>query len=293
MKKVFSLFITIAIVLTALMSVSAIDATPIPDIPEGKYALKDTALQLTSDITSGVTSTAKSAVRIVPAMKEATLDISGKQYLYVWIYVSDETMLYDNNGDSIELCSGGNRDTEESAIYFYYDKEFVPTVGFDYAPLDRGWNEYLLKLDDFMVDKGGALNPAALNYIGIVMRSNPEGLTFAVSKMYAVNLEDLTYDPSVVDPTGTTAAPATDAPLPELTTAAPVTDAPTEAPAVTTAAPATEAATTAAQTDKKPEQTTAPEQTGGCGSSVAGIAALFALIPAGAVMLKKKKNRNA
>ncbi len=291
MKKFLSVAFVFLMMLSLLTpGISATGAAPaeIPAIPEGVYSLKDTAIQITTDVTVGTTTQASKAVRIVPTMAAETIDISGKQYIYVWIYVADETLLYDNNGDSIELCSGGNRDTEESALYFYYDKAIVPTINYDYSQLDRGWNEYLLKLDDFMVDAGGSLNRAGLNYVGFVMRSKPEGLTFAIGPMYAVNMEDVNVDESKVTTVGgqETTPEETLPPLitEPITTPAPVetTPAPTDMSGDTTPAPV--------DTAPAPARTTpAPEDEGGCGSAVAAAALLPALLFGAGIVIRRRK----
>ncbi len=288
MRKILSVALMLALMLSMLtLGITATDALSpeVPDIPEGVYSVRDSAMQLTKEITVGNTTQASKAVRIVPAMAADSLDISGKQYIYVWIYVSDETMLYDNNGDSIELCSGGNRDTEESALNFYYDKAMVPTINYDYARLDRGWNEYLLKLDDFMIDDGGSCDRTRLNYVGFVMRSKPEGLTFAIGPMYAANMEDLSFDASkvttVVD--GETTPEET---LPPLVTE-PVTTPGNTEPTSTTPG------TTPSTPVSTPKDTTTTANTGrqgGCGS-VAETAALLPVALFGAAVVVKRRKR--
>lgn len=289
MKKFLTVAFAILMMLSVLtLGISATDAVPpeIPEIPEGVYAVKDSAVQITNDVTVGTTTQASKAVRIVPTMAAESIDVSSKQYIYVWIYISDETMVYNNNGDSIELCSGGNRDTEESAMYFYYDKAIVPTINYDYAQLDRGWNEYLLKLDDFMVDAGGSCDRTRLNYVGLVMRSKPEGLNFAIGPMYAVNMEDLDFDASKV----TTVSPEDTTPeetLPPLVTE-PVT---TPSDPETTLATPDE--TTPASVDTTPtsvETTPASvENNGGCGSVVAATMLLPISLFGATIVIRRRK----
>ena len=289
MKKILSVVLMLTLMLSMLtLGITATDALSpeVPDIPEGVYSVRDSAMQLTKEITVGNTTQASKAVRIVPAMAADSLDISGKQYIYVWIYVSDETMLYDNNGDGIELCSGGNRDTEESALNFYYDKAMVPTINYDYARLDRGWNEYLLKLDDFMIDDGGSCDRTRLNYVGFVMRSKPEGLTFAIGPMYAVNMEDLSYDASkvttVVD--GETTPEET---LPPLVTE------PVTTPGTNTEPTSTTPQIAPPAPDSTPKDTTTAANTGkqgGCGS-VAAVALLPIALFGTAVVVRRCKRK--
>lgn len=283
MKKLMTLAFVFAMLLSALTLGIAAD-NALPEIPTGAYSVKASAIRLTTDTAVGVTQQSSKAVRIVPTLTAGSIDISEKQYIYVWIYVSDETLLYDNNGDSIELCSGGNRDTEESAINFYYDKAITPTINFDYARLDRGWNEYLIKLDDFQVLTGGELNRKALNYIGFVMRSKPEGLTFAIGPMYAVSMEDLDYDGSAITSADTDAATTPEQTLPPLITE------PVTTPRSTTATPATAPAPDTTASPKSNDTTTAaPEGKGGCASS----ASLLAIVPmmtfCAAVTFKRRK----
>lgn len=289
MKKILSVAVVLVMMLSVLtLGIAATDAVSpeVPDIPEGVYSVKDSAIKLTNEVTVGTTTQASKAVRIVPAMAADSLDISGKQYIYVWIYVSDETMLYDNNGDGIELCSGGNRDTEESAMYFYYDKAIVPTINYDYAQLDRGWNEYLLKLDDFMVDAGGSCDRTRLNYVGFVMRSKPEGLTFAIGPLYAVNMEDLNYDPSKVT-TVVTEDTTPEETLPPLVTEPVTKPVTTEAPAPTTP----ETTTVAPDPTPKDTTTVAPDsgKQGGCGSVVAATVLLPVALFGAAVVVRRRK----
>lgn len=289
MKKILSVAVVLVMMLSVLtLGIAATDAVSpeVPDIPEGVYSVKDSAIKLTNEVTVGTTTQASKAVRIVPAMAADSLDISGKQYIYVWIYVSDETMLYDNNGDGIELCSGGNRDTEESAMYFYYDKAIVPTINYDYAQLDRGWNEYLLKLDDFMVDAGGSCDRTRLNYVGFVMRSKPEGLTFAIGPLYAVNMEDLNYDPSKVT-TVVTEDTTPEETLPPLVTEPVTTPVTTEAPTPTTP----ETTTVAPDPTPKDTTTVAPDsgKQGGCGSVVAATVLFPVALFGAAVVVRRRK----
>ena len=289
MKKILSVAVVLVMMLSVLtLGIAATDAVSpeVPDIPEGVYSVKDSAIKLTNEVTVGTTTQASKAVRIVPAMAADSLDISGKQYIYVWIYVSDETILYDNNGDSIKLCSGGNRDTEESAMYFYYDKAIVPTINYDYAQLDRGWNEYLLKLDDFMVDAGGSCDRTRLNYVGFVMRSKPEGLTFAIGPLYAVNMEDLNYDPSKVT-TVVTEDTTPEETLPPLVTEPVTTPVTTEAPAPTTP----ETTTVAPDPTPKDTTTVAPDsgKQGGCGSVIAATVLLPVALFGAAVVVRRRK----
>ena len=283
MKKLLSVAFAILMMLSVLtLGISATEAVPVevPDIPDGVYSVKDSAIKITNDVTVGTTTQASKAVRIVPTMAADSIDVSGKQYIYVWIYVADETMLYDNNGDSIELCSGGNRDTEERAMYFYYDKAIVPTINFDYAQLDRGWNEYLLKLDDFMVDAGGSCDRTRLNYVGFVMRSKPEGLTFAIGPMYAVNMEDMDVDTSKVT-TVEVAETTPEETLPPLITE----------PVTTPAAPETTTAAPEVTTPAPVETTSAPvvEDKGGCGSIIATTMLLPISLFGAAIVIRRRK----
>lgn len=196
MKKLFKTAVSVllsAVLTAAVITVALPAGAALPDRPQkGDYTLKGSALQLTSGSTEATTSAASVGTRITPGLKEASFDVSNYDYIYLWIYVSDASLLSNNNGDGIELCSGGKQDSEESALYFHRTKDSVPTINNSYSPLKTGWNEYMLKLEDFTVTKGGTLNTSNLNFIGLVLRSTKPGLTFGVSEIYAVKSGDFT-----------------------------------------------------------------------------------------------------
>ncbi|MBQ9106537.1 MAG: hypothetical protein IJY56_01445 [Clostridia bacterium] len=206
MKKIFkaALSAVLSVMLCVTAAAIALPAgAALPDRPQkGDYTLKNSALQLTSGNTEATTSAASTGTRIAPNLKEASFDISNYDYLYLWIYVSDASLLSNNNGDGLELCSGGMQDSEESALYFHRTKESVPTINSNYSPLKTGWNEYMLKLEDFTVTKGGSLNASNLNFIGLVLRSTKPGLTFGISDIYAVKSGEFTAPTVSSSPSG-------------------------------------------------------------------------------------------
>lgn len=190
MKRTLCLVLLLALCVSLCAGAASAEET-LPPVPGSSAYQYTNALQLT-EATSAVTTTkAKSAVRLKPTLCAGTLDISDYDYLHLWLYVSDASLLYDNNGDGLELSSGGKQDSQENTLYFSYTKAQVPTINADYSRLKTGWNEYLLKISDFQVKAGGELNAAALNYIGLVLRSNPAGLSFAMSAIYAVKAENV------------------------------------------------------------------------------------------------------
>ncbi|MBO5279249.1 MAG: hypothetical protein J6B06_07150 [Lachnospiraceae bacterium] len=165
--------------------------TVLPQLPaDSRYEILN-SLKLTEATDAMTTTKAKAGTRLVAGLAGPEFDISGYDYLHLWIYVSDDTILYNNNGDGLELASGGTYDQEENSLNFYYDKAAMPTINSDYSKLQAGWNEYLLKISDFKISTGGSLKLAELDYIGLVLRSNPAGLTFAMSEIYAVKEEDV------------------------------------------------------------------------------------------------------
>lgn len=191
MKTLLPLTLLLALLMTLWSGTVLAEGAPLPQRPTAGAYGYSSGLQLTEATAAQTTTEAKKAVRVQASLKQTAFDISEYDYLHVWIYVSDAALLYDNNGDGLELSSGGKQDKEESALYFSYTKAEVPTVNGSYARLETGWNEYLLKLADFQVATGGTLDPTKLNYIGLVLRSNPAGLTFAMSEIYAVKAEDV------------------------------------------------------------------------------------------------------
>lgn len=191
-KKLLSLGLLLTLLLPLWSGTILAEGAVLPQRPAaGAYACS--GLQLTEATGAVTTTEAKKAVRAQAELTDTSFDVSGYDYLYLWIYVSDASLLYDNNGDGLELSSGGKQDKEENTLYFSYNKAVVPTINGDYARLQTGWNEYLLKIDDFQVTAGGALNPKALNYIGLVLRSQPAGLIFAMSEIYAVKAENVVH----------------------------------------------------------------------------------------------------
>lgn len=191
MKRTLCLGLLLALCISLCAGAVSAEQT-LPSVPgSGAYQYTN-ALQLTEATSAATTTKEKSAVRLKPTLCAEALDLTDYDYLHLWLYVSDASLLYDNNGDGLELASGGKQDTQENTLYFSYTKAQVPTINADYSRLQTGWNEYLLKISDFQVKAGGELNAAALNYVGLVLRSNPAGLTFAMSAIYAVREEEVT-----------------------------------------------------------------------------------------------------
>lgn len=187
--------LAVCMVLTLLLSVfagtAAAEGTSLPPLPEERSFRYSEGLKL-SEATGAITTTkAKSGTRLAASVVDGVQDISEYDYLHLWIYVSDDSLLYDNNGDGLELSSGGKQDKEEVGLYFSYTKAEVPTINENYAGLHTGWNEYLLRSSDFKVAVGGTFDPKALDFIGLVLRSTSAGLTFAMSEIYAVHEEDV------------------------------------------------------------------------------------------------------
>lgn len=194
MQKIRLLSVILILALLASLCCNTVlaEEETLPALPETSDYVITEKLQLTNATDILTTTKAKSGTRLKAQLLEESFDISQYDYLYLWIYVSDDTVLYDNNGDGLELASGGKEDQEENALYFYYNKATVPTINENYHSLKTGWNEYLLKISDFKVTAGGSLDHTVLNYIGLVLRSNPAGLTFAMSEIYAVKEENVT-----------------------------------------------------------------------------------------------------
>ena len=181
----------LSLILTLFVGMVAAENVELPTLPEEGNFQYTNGLKL-SEATSAITTTKeKGATRLAATVINGIQDISEYDYLHLWIYISDAALLYDNNGDGLELSSGGKQDKEEAGLYFSYTKAEVPTINEDYARLQSGWNEYLLRLSDFRVAAGGTFDPAALDFIGLVLRSNPAGLTFAMSEIHAVREEDV------------------------------------------------------------------------------------------------------
>lgn len=189
--RVLSMFLALTLVLTMISGIRVTAVDELPALPDScDYVIRN-ALKLTNATDTITTTQAKTGKRLTAEMVQTEFDISQYDYLYLWIYVSDADILYDNNGDGLELASGGQHDNEENALFFYYNKASVPTINDNYGRLQTGWNEYLLKISDFKTSTGGVLDETALDYIGLVLRSNPAGLTFAMSEIYAVREEDV------------------------------------------------------------------------------------------------------
>ena len=137
-----------------------------------------------------------------------------------------------------------------------------------------------------MIDDGGSCDRTRLNYVGFVMRSKPEGLTFAIGPMYAVNMEDLSYDASkvttVVD--GETTPEET---LPPLVTE------PVTTPGTNTEPTSTTPEIAPPAPDSTPKDTTTAANTGkqgGCGS-VAAVALLPIALFGTAVVVRRCKRK--
>ena len=190
--RVLSIILALTLVLTMISGIRVTATEGLPALPDNSNYTICNALKLTNATEAMTTTKAKTGTRLTAEMVQTEFDISQYDYLYLWIYVSDATVLYDNNGDGLELASGGQQDNEENSLFFYYNKASVPTINNNYGKLQTGWNEYLLKLSDFKTSTGGTLDETALDYIGLVLRSNPAGLTFAMSEIYAVTEENVT-----------------------------------------------------------------------------------------------------
>lgn len=186
------MILALTLVLTMTSGIRVTAAEGLPALPNNSNYTICNALKLTNATEAMTTTKSKTGTRLTAEMAQTEFDISQYDYLYLWIYVSDATVLYDNNGDGLELASGGQQDNEENSLFFYYNKAAVPTINNNYGKLQTGWNEYLLKLSDFKTSTGGTLDETALDYIGLVLRSNPAGLTFAMSEIYAVTEENVT-----------------------------------------------------------------------------------------------------
>ncbi|MBQ9112967.1 MAG: hypothetical protein IJY08_05225 [Clostridia bacterium] len=273
------------------------EAAELPAIPAGDYAVKEggSAIKMTTGIAQN-TSTGTGNCAFRPTMADEKFDITGKKYLLVWIYVSDaEKNNNSNQGDSLELTSGGASDVNESALNFYMHKTLiVPTLEANYRKLETGWNQYLLKLDDFVLNMdenktltngGVGCDFSAVNYIRMVVRAKEAGVTYGLGEIYAVNIEDLTYDTS--DPT---LDPDYQAPEDTLGFDDPGLDLPGNLGNNTTEASGN---TTAEQTTAggNSTETAAGTDDGGCGSSVAfiGVASVAAVGVCAAVVSRKKK----
>ena len=180
--------------------------------PAGKYLLKEDAMAVTTgeySVTVSGGSTQKLA-RLMPEIAYGegdSVDISGKQYLYFWLYVSnaaaDDSTVSDNE---LELTSGGKCDEEENAIRLYrISEEGEPwLMSGDYGTFKTGWNEYavpirdLTRLTNKSGEKGVGCDLTALNYLRIYFHTKagiePEQVTYAVSTVYAINPEDLSEE---------------------------------------------------------------------------------------------------
>ena len=181
----------LSLILALFVGMVAAENVELSTLPEEGIFQYTNGLKLSEATSATTTTKAKGATRLAATVINGIQDISEYDYLHLWIYISDASLLYDNNGDGLELSSGGKQDNEEAGLYFSYTKAEVPTINKDYTRLQSGWNEYLLKLSDFQVAAGGTFDPAALDFIGLVLRSNPEGLTFAMSEIYAVREADV------------------------------------------------------------------------------------------------------
>lgn len=194
MKRIKGL---VAVVIGLLMIASVLPlsaSAELPAIPKtGEYTIQKTVLQLTADTVSGQTpgtvNGKPKACRLVLPLKSPVTDLSAAEYLHFWIYVEDTALLNENTGDSIELCSGGKQDNGETAICFHSKSAETPSLTGGYHPLKKGWNEYLVDLDDFTVEAGGGLDRAALNFMAVVLRST-EPMTVAVGPVYAGKTAD-------------------------------------------------------------------------------------------------------
>ncbi|MBQ9112969.1 MAG: hypothetical protein IJY08_05235 [Clostridia bacterium] len=173
-------------------------STDVPELPDGELAVKDggAAKQLTSEVYSGVT-TGAGAIGLGTAL-ENPVDISDKEYIYVWIYCSDTRKINTttNTGDEIELTSSGACDVEESAIKLYKNASLsddeVNFLNTSYGSIRTGWNEYLIRIDDFSVKTSdGGCTLTELDYVRLVVSAKVNNVAFAMGPVYAVNLEDL------------------------------------------------------------------------------------------------------
>lgn len=239
-------------------------------IPEGKYSVGDGVVAMTDNACSGsaTASGSKQLVRLIPSVSGGSVDISSKKYIYFWLYVSDVTLDGSVSTESFELCSGGTCDINENALSINSGSSSLCGI---YGKLKSGWNEFLVPVSYFdkITNKSGdptqGCDFSNVNYIRIYFRTadNTAGkeVVYAVSTIYAVNMEDLVK---------TTATTSTD----------------TQAPPVTTVP----SGTTGDSVTTVP-QDTAVEPSGGCGGSVIMLAP-FAMVCAtatAAVIHRKSK----
>lgn len=248
--------------------VVATDSNTTVAIPNGKYSVNSGAIAMTDNACSGsaVAKGSPQLVRLIPSISDGCVDISSKEYIYFWLYVSDVTLDGSVTTESFELCSGGNCDVNENAININNGSGSLCGT---YGKLKSGWNEFLVPIKYFkkITNKSGdpkqGCDFSAVNYIRIYFRtkSNTAGkeVVYAVSTIYAVNMEDLVKTPT------TTAADTQ-----------PVTTAPSE----TTYIPETTL-----------PKDTAPEPSGGCGGSIIAPMALstMCITAVTAVVHKKRK----
>ncbi len=251
--------------------VMAADSNISVAIPDGKYRVGNGAVAMTDNACSGSATAngSKQLVRLEPPVSSGSVDISSKKYIYFWLYISDAALDGSVGAESFELCSGGICDVNENAIYINRGSGSLCGI---YGRLKSGWNEFLVPVGYFsqVTNKSGdptqGCDFAGVNYIRIYFRTveNTGGVevVYAVSTIYAVNMENLVRMSAVT-----------------------TTD--TGSSAVTTVLPATagDAVTTL-------PQDTASEPSGGCGGVV--MAAPFPAACVGAataVAVRRRKNK--
>ncbi len=239
-------------------------------IPEGKYRTGSGAVAMTDNACSGsaTASGAKQLVRLEPPVSGGSVDISSKKYVYFWLYISDASLDGSVGAESFELCSGGTCDVNENAIYINRGSGSLCGI---YGRLKSGWNEFLVPIGYFsqVTNKSGdptqGCDFSGVNYIRIYFRTadNTGGkeVVYAVSTIYAVNMEDLVR---------TSAITTTDTTPPAVTTVPPSTGGDT---AVTTS------------TDAR------IEPPGGCGGAVT--AAPFSAVCVGAATAVTVRGRKS
>lgn len=251
--------------------VMATDSNTAVAIPAGKYSVGNGAIAMTDHACSGsaVANGSKQLVRLIPAVSGGSVDISSKKYIYFWLYVSDVTLDSSVSTESFELCSGGACDINENALNINSGKGSLCGI---YGKLKSGWNEFLVPVSYFdkITNKSGDPNQgcdfSGVNYIRIYFRTaaNTAGkeVVYAVSNIYAVNMEDLVKTPSTT-----------------------TTD--TQPPVVTTAP---------SETVDVPETTlpsdTVTEPSGGCNGSIITPAALSMICIAATVAVIHRKRKN-
>ncbi|MBO5897852.1 MAG: hypothetical protein J6R04_02455, partial [Clostridia bacterium] len=98
----------------------------------------------------------QNTVRLQYAIPETDISAYMDDYLHLWIYVEDISLL--SGGGQIELCSGGTCDVEENS---WNVKNYLTK---------NGWNEVWLPMDAPAASTGGELDPTRFNYLRIYIQ---------------------------------------------------------------------------------------------------------------------------